>query len=231
MNRISEVDETTYLSHGITKINGISDGDKIITHKTPLTPADVSSGFDQKILVWSAADEDGIGRLAAAWSHYFSNLSIPNSQKTHFLRDLAYTLAVRRSSLPWKTFVIADPVQDLHNIVDKFAVPVRSISSPGLVFIFTGVRKYCPNLLPLAIRIFAVVNLSAPAHSLFPIPCAIGLPLVFSLFRIGFGANPLESKERSGTPWAGNFWLRILFLKVAYLAQRRTCRLWAATGI
>jgi hypothetical protein len=102
---------------------------------------DVPNGFDQKILVWSAADEDGIGRIAAAWRPYFSSMSIPDSEKTQYLRDLAYTLAMRRSNLPWKTFAIAHLVQDLQNIVDKFATPIRSVSSPGLAFVFTGVWK------------------------------------------------------------------------------------------
>jgi hypothetical protein len=129
-----------------------------------LIEAEVPNGFNQKILVWSAADEDGIPRLAAAWGPYFSNLSISDSEKTHYLYNLAHTLAVRRSNLPWKTFAIADPVQDLHNIMGKLAPPIRSISSPGLAFIFTGVRKYYSNSPPLTTRVFAA-NLPAPVHS------------------------------------------------------------------
>jgi len=148
-----EINGTTHLYSGTTRSNGIFDGDEIILHKALLTEGEVPSEFDQKILVWSAADEDGIARLASTWGPYFSNLSIPDSDKTHYLCDLAHTLAVRRSNLPWKTFAIANPIQDLRNIAEKFAPPIRSISSPGLAFIFTGVRKYYSNTLPLTIHV------------------------------------------------------------------------------
>jgi hypothetical protein len=72
-----EINGTAHLSNGTTRINGIFDGDEIAPSKAPLAKAEVPNGFDQKILVWSAADEDGIRRLAAAWDPYFSNLSIP----------------------------------------------------------------------------------------------------------------------------------------------------------
>jgi acyl transferase domain-containing protein len=141
LDRGREINGTAHLSNRINRSNGISEADGIIPPKAPLVEAGVLNGFDQKVLVWSAADEDGIARLAAAWAPYFSNLSIPDSEKTDYLCDLAHTLAVRRSNLPWKTFAIANPVQGLRNIVDKFAPSTRSIISPGLAFIFTGVRK------------------------------------------------------------------------------------------
>jgi acyl transferase domain-containing protein len=164
-NGSHEINGTTYLSNGTTRSNGVSNGDEIIPNKASLIEGEVPNGFDQKILVWSAADEDGIARLAAAWGPYFSSLSIPDSEKTHYLCDLAHTLAVRRSNLPWKTFAIANPVQDLHNIADKLTPPIRSTSSPGLAFIFTGVRKYYSNLLSLVILFLATANLAALVYT------------------------------------------------------------------
>jgi hypothetical protein len=198
LNGSREIIGITHFSNGTTRSNGISNGDEIIPSKDSLIEAEVPNGFDQKILVWSAADEDGIARLAAAWGPYFSSLSIPDSEKLHYLCDLAHTLVVRRSNLPWKTFVIANPVQDLHNIADKFAPPIRSISSPGLAFIFTGVRKYYSNLLPLIILFFAAANLAAPVHTFLVVNPRCrrgGLPLVLSLFRIGFVADALKARS------------------------------------
>jgi hypothetical protein len=151
-----------------------------------LIDTEVPNGVDQKILVWSVADEDGIARLAAVWGLYFSNLSIPDSENTHYLDDLAYTLAERRSNLPWKTFAITNSVQDLQNIVDKFSPPIRSISSPGLAFIFTGVRKYYYNLLQLTICIFSCSKSTCSCTFLVVYPRKAALPLALSLFRIGF---------------------------------------------
>src|SRR5579862_9633917 len=102
LNGSHKVNRTTHLSNGTIGSNGTSDGDEIIPYEASLIEAEVTNEFDQKILVWSAADEDGIARLAAAWRPYFSSLSIPDSEKSHYLCDLAHTLAVRRSNLPWK---------------------------------------------------------------------------------------------------------------------------------
>ncbi|KUJ19541.1 reducing type I polyketide synthase [Mollisia scopiformis] len=92
-----------------------------------------------KLLVWSAADEDGIHRLAAEYGQYLCNLDKKDEVK--FLSDLAFTLNIRRSSLPWKSFTVADSVSKLEKslLEDTLSQPIRSpTQKPTLGFVFTG---------------------------------------------------------------------------------------------
>ncbi|EAW07064.1 putative polyketide synthase [Aspergillus clavatus NRRL 1] len=89
-----------------------------------------------KLLVWSAADEDGLKRLATSYRDHFSALQVTNGKSEDYLRNLAYTLAAKRSSLSWKAFAIADSIQSLPEV--SFSKGVRSNSKPSLGFIFTG---------------------------------------------------------------------------------------------
>ena len=93
-----------------------------------------------KLLVWSAADEGGLVRLAESYAAHLSQLasSLSATEAGAYLSDLAYTLAVRRSSLNWKSFVVAGSVFDLHDLTRKLSKPVRSRVDPKLGYIFTG---------------------------------------------------------------------------------------------
>ena len=94
---------------------------------------------EAKLLVWSAADENGISRIQDKWRSFFSLLHVPDKEKKAYLRNLAYTLANRRSHHQWRTFATVKCSDDWSAIADKFARPCRSISSPNMVFVFTGV--------------------------------------------------------------------------------------------
>lgn len=93
-----------------------------------------------KLLMWSTADESGLARLADSYDAHISELasSLSPTEATAYLSDLAYTLAVRRSSLSWKSFAVARSVLDLHDLRRKLAKPVRSRADPKLGYIFTG---------------------------------------------------------------------------------------------
>jgi acyl transferase domain-containing protein/NADPH:quinone reductase-like Zn-dependent oxidoreductase len=90
-----------------------------------------------KLLVWSAADEQGPRRYVEALQVHLSEAEVhvnPN------YADLAYTLAAKRSRLPWKSYMALDgrdaPSPDLWKNCSK---PVRSSgNAPSLAFIFTG---------------------------------------------------------------------------------------------
>ena len=99
-----------------------------------------SQSASPKVFLWSAADEGGLQRLRTLYQNHLS-------QDVSFLRDapsglenLAYTLAERRSSLPWKMFAVADSFQTLQTKLAARALskPVRSSRSPCISFIFTG---------------------------------------------------------------------------------------------
>lgn len=93
-----------------------------------------------KLLIWSTADEGGLARLADSYDVHISELcsSLNQTEATAYLSDLAYTLAVRRSSLSWKSFAVARAVFDLRDLRKKLSKPVRSRADPKLGYIFTG---------------------------------------------------------------------------------------------
>jgi acyl transferase domain-containing protein/NADPH:quinone reductase-like Zn-dependent oxidoreductase/SAM-dependent methyltransferase len=90
------------------------------------------------LLVWSAADEGGLDRLAKSYDQHFKALSLKSDQDSKYLKDLAYTLAVRRSVLPWKSFTLTHSMSQLRNAGVSLSKPVRSSRNLGLSYIFTG---------------------------------------------------------------------------------------------
>lgn len=93
-----------------------------------------------KLLVWSAADEAGIPRVQNVWSSFFSTESIDD--KKAFLQNAAYTLGTRRTHLPWRTFAVARPSDDLGTLADRFGPTCQSRESPNLAMIFSGVSTF-----------------------------------------------------------------------------------------
>ena len=122
---------------------------KSVLHNNPLSP--VENGFSPeggvdldvdesqpKILVWSAADEGGVKRLATVYSDHFKSLTLAPSERNEYLSDLAYTLAERRSVLPWKSFAITHSMSQLQTAGVSPPRAVRSKMRTGIAFVFTG---------------------------------------------------------------------------------------------
>ncbi|KAG9238586.1 hypothetical protein BJ875DRAFT_415989 [Amylocarpus encephaloides] len=105
-------------------------GSEVIIHA-------VSTGFP-KLLVWSTSDESGMDRLVALYADHFSRPEAISTRESTYMRDLAYTLAIRRSSLAWKSFSIAKSHLSLHDLKSMISKPVRTRSNHGLGFVFTG---------------------------------------------------------------------------------------------
>ena len=101
-----------------------------------------SSAADSKpsetLLVWSAADEDGLKRTVKLYVSHLSRLqNLHESQE--YLKDLAYTLSARRSSLRYKVCVVASSFQRLLQILEKnMPEAVRSKHTCNTGFVFTG---------------------------------------------------------------------------------------------
>ena len=129
--RNGETNETDIRINGMPKLNGIiaqMNGSEAFT----------TAKEDATLLVWSAHDESGIGRFAQSYEDHFSSMRIPDSEKTQYLKDLAYTLAERRTLLGWKGFSVVSSIDDLTSLSKNMSVPVRSLSTPGACFVFTG---------------------------------------------------------------------------------------------
>lgn len=93
-----------------------------------------------RLLVWSASDEGGLQRLKRLYSKHLAELpqAISKDDSTYF-ENLVYTICTKRSSLSWKSFVIADSTIDLRRrLENNLSRPTRSSHLPKLAFIFTG---------------------------------------------------------------------------------------------
>lgn len=92
-----------------------------------------------KLLIWSAADAAATDRMLQAYQSYYQTHIIANSRK---LDQLAYTLATRRSIMPWRSFAVVESV-DGNDTDDPtkltLTVPIRASSEKASIgFIFTG---------------------------------------------------------------------------------------------
>ena len=90
------------------------------------------------LLLWSASDEDGLERLASAYGQHFAHLSLNADRAEAYLKDLAYTLNLRRSSLSWKSFMVVESSSQLQNLHSHMSKPVRCSITPRIGFVFTG---------------------------------------------------------------------------------------------
>jgi acyl transferase domain-containing protein len=90
-----------------------------------------------KLFVVSANDQEGVKRN---FDRIQSYLALKTCAAPSFLSDLALTLDTKRTTLPWKSYVVATSLADLREQLPNFAPPVRSSSSaiPRVAFVFTG---------------------------------------------------------------------------------------------
>lgn len=94
-----------------------------------------------RLIIWTAADEAGLKRLAAALHGYSSGLSFCSSlSHARLFENLAYTLASKRSLLPWRSHLVCETVEGLvRSLKSIVPEPIRfSGTEPALGFIFTG---------------------------------------------------------------------------------------------
>lgn len=56
----------------------------------------------------------------------------------NLMENLAYTLAARRSVMPWKAFAVVGDQLSSGTIDSSLSKPMRSLREPGLAFVFTG---------------------------------------------------------------------------------------------
>lgn len=92
------------------------------------------------VLLLTAADEAGIRRLAEAYEDHFCQLSmIGEPEQTRYLANLSYTLANRRSDLPWKSFSVIQNIEHVRaGFMTALSKPIRSSAPPSISFVFTG---------------------------------------------------------------------------------------------
>ena len=91
-----------------------------------------------KLLVWSATDEGGLPRLSTVYNEHFKALSVEPEEAEIYYENLAFTLAARRSSFPWKSFATTNSFYEMCNKGVSLSKPIRSSKKTGILFVFTG---------------------------------------------------------------------------------------------
>ena len=94
-----------------------------------------------RLLVWSASDKDGIGRLGQAYESWYLDHkdAIVGLEDDDMLRHLAYILSNHRSRLRWRSFAVLSSSGDMESLRTKLSQPVEAAAEPPrLGFVFTG---------------------------------------------------------------------------------------------
>lgn len=101
-----------------------------------------------RVFVWSAHDQAGITRIRASHRTYAASKAQagPSEEdEQSFLRDLSYTLAARRTHHGWRSYSVAQSIEDLGRSADDES-PVRVHSDPRLALVFTGQGAQWPAM-------------------------------------------------------------------------------------
>ena len=102
------------------------------------------------ILVWSAADKHGIGRLASALSEYANRMSeAPNTNAlgNSSLRNASHALANKRSNLNWRAYMLTESWHDMKlKPVNNDFEPLRAGKNVRLILVFTGQGAQWPGM-------------------------------------------------------------------------------------
>lgn len=98
------------------------------------------------LLVFSGANAAAVRRIVHSYNAYYANRVLGVDGR---LESLAYTLAARRSIMPWSTFAVTGPcsgaredsAQDVLDVTSSLstAAPISSAAgNPAAAFVFTG---------------------------------------------------------------------------------------------
>ncbi|KAI8633359.1 putative polyketide synthase [Xylariaceae sp. FL1651] len=121
----------------VPSINGVA-GPKY----TPLNGAvqAVETSQPPKLLVWTSADENGLSRIAKQYRAIDHHKLLHPLGWKRWLGDLAYTLEIHRTHLPWRSFALVQSPIDLQNVESRMSVPVRvdAEKPPRIGFVFSG---------------------------------------------------------------------------------------------
>jgi acyl transferase domain-containing protein/NADPH:quinone reductase-like Zn-dependent oxidoreductase/NAD(P)-dependent dehydrogenase (short-subunit alcohol dehydrogenase family)/aryl carrier-like protein len=127
-----------------TRSTGTNLSSEPFTDDTPFTATDGSENASMtlgeigrtapKLLLLSAFDERAVQRSITALEMFMSNRA-DGEDRDHLLRNLAYTLAEKRTTFPWRTTCVAlpDPRSQL-----SFSTPSRVKQRMNVCFVFTG---------------------------------------------------------------------------------------------
>lgn len=103
---------------------------RISSHFPSLTP---------RLLVLSAADQEGLERMGSIYKQHFASLPAETLASGEYLDDLAHTLGGRRSRLSWRSFAITNSLRKPFDFVCALSRPIRPCQTKlRTAFVFTG---------------------------------------------------------------------------------------------
>ncbi|KAF2202553.1 hypothetical protein GQ43DRAFT_470778 [Delitschia confertaspora ATCC 74209] len=95
---------------------------------------------EARLLVFSAADETSLKMMIEQHQTYFASLTKKEiGCSDEYLDNLSYTLATKRSRLPWKAFAVIHNMWPLRQLLEsKMSAPIRSSRPSELMMVFSG---------------------------------------------------------------------------------------------
>lgn len=109
------------------------------------SPGVEPSAPEPKLFVFSSPEQDGLSRLAETYSQYLSEDSLsrklkgPSLEEMEQMNNLAYTLASRRTIFDWRSFAVADSLNNVQTSLESGLPKHSRISKhPSCAFVFTG---------------------------------------------------------------------------------------------
>ena len=111
-------------------INGATNGEEFSDNQPKTTLP--------QLLLWSAADEAGLGNLVAAYQTHFAQTPSDRLGQESYLEALSYTLALRRTHFSWRSYAVIESESAFPNLPNIVSSPIHSGKKLGLAFIFTG---------------------------------------------------------------------------------------------
>ncbi|KAI2601905.1 putative polyketide synthase [Hypoxylon sp. NC1633] len=92
-----------------------------------------------RLFVWSAADHDGLARIAASYENHDAHYFYLSRNDRNFLPNLAYTLDTHRSNLCWRSYALLRSPSDIKGLASRMSPPQKVFSTiPRIGFVFTG---------------------------------------------------------------------------------------------
>jgi acyl transferase domain-containing protein len=103
-----------------------------------LPAASDSSSNHSRILFLSASNKATLPHMINQFSHWLSERKASGDITATLVDQLVYTLAERRSSLPWKSFALLRTGEVTSDLSSRMSLSIRSQENPKLGFVFTG---------------------------------------------------------------------------------------------
>ncbi|KAI1486250.1 hypothetical protein F5X96DRAFT_673827, partial [Biscogniauxia mediterranea] len=103
---------------------------------TPAIGGETPTRSHSGLLVWSSADEDGVTHMQSKLKSYFEHHMDTLTEDD--VKDIVYTLAVKRTRFSWRSFTAFSSLPDLREKLTQTLTKAKASQGRNLAFIFTG---------------------------------------------------------------------------------------------